>query len=148
MFCLSMRSAISINQKHLDEIFGHARETAPHECCGLIGGADGFARTIYRARNVSAEPLVAYEAAPEDLFNAQRQMRERGEELLGIYHSHPRSNDPEPSQTDVRLAYYPSAVYFIVGLGGEQPRLRAFRLCERDDRWETADFQVIESIQP
>ncbi len=57
-----------------------------------------------------------YEAAPEELFAAQRVMRERGEELLGIYHSHPRSPKPVPSETDVRLAYYPSAIYFIIGL--------------------------------
>ena len=114
---------ISIQQAHVDEILGHARECAPRECCGLIGGTDGRAQTVYPARNSAADPLVTYEASPEDLFAAQRSMRERGEQLLAIYHSHPRSADPQPSATDVRLAYYPSAVYFIVGLGGPtQPR--------------------------
>ena len=55
-------------------------------------------------------------------------MRERGEQLLAIYHSHPRSTEPQPSATDVRLAYYPSAVYLIVGLGDPEPCLRAFRI--------------------
>lgn len=125
-----------------DEIIAHARETAPHECCGLIGGsADGVARSIYRTRNVAADPLVTYEAAPEDLFTAQRQMREREEQLVAIYHSHPRSSDPQPSATDVRLAYYPSAVYLIVGLGKEEPCLRAFRISE-SDHWEPVSFEV------
>ena len=70
-------------------------------------------------------PKHFYEAAPEDLFAAQRQMRDRGEELLAIYHSHPRSAEPVPSETDVRLAFYPQAVYFIIGLGGPQPVARA-----------------------
>jgi len=93
-------------------------------------------------RNIAADPLVTYEAAPEDLFVAQRAMRERGEQLLAIYHSHPRSADPKPSETDVRLAYYPSAVYFIVGLGSEGPFLRAFRISEREGRWEPAEYEV------
>src|SRR5712692_8725966 len=93
---------LKLNDTQLDEICAHAREASPHECCGLIGGTtDGTARTIYRMRNVAADPLVTYEAAPEDLFVAQRSMRERGEQLIALYHSHPRSTDPEPSETDV-----------------------------------------------
>jgi|SRR5215510_6445273 len=138
-----MRLTISLKSEHVDKIFGHAREAAPYECCGLIGGTDTVARTIYRARNVSADPLVAYDAAPEDLFRAQRQMRERGEDLIGIYHSHPRAAEPRPSETDVRLAYYPSAVYLIVGLGSSEPCLRAFRISEREDTWEQVQFKII-----
>jgi len=133
---------ISIQKAHLDEIIAHAREAAPYECCGLIGGTDSRSQTIYRTGNIAADRVVAYEAAPEDLFKAQRAMRERGEQLLAIYHSHPRSKDPLPSETDVRLAYYPSAVYFIVGLGGEEPVLRAFRISERAGNWQTAEYEI------
>jgi proteasome lid subunit RPN8/RPN11 len=77
------------------------------------------------------------------LFAAQRAMRDRGQHLLAIYHSHPRSNDPQPSETDVRLAYYPTAVYFIVGLSGELPCLRAFHISEREGRWEPAEYEVV-----
>src|SRR5437660_10078872 len=108
---------LTLTELQYRQIVEHARQTAFHECCGLIGGNDNRAKTIFRMRNIAADSLVTYEAAPEDLFAAQRSMRERGEEFLAIYHSHPRSKDPEPSATDVRLAYYPSAVYFIVGLG-------------------------------
>jgi proteasome lid subunit RPN8/RPN11 len=135
---------ISIQQAHLDEILEHARAEAPRECCGLVGGtSSGRAQTIYPMRNVAPNPLVTYEAAPEDLFAAQRSMRERGELLLAIYHSHPRSDDPKPSATDVRLAYYPSAVYFILGLGGEKPSLGAFRISERQEQWEPVDYEIV-----
>jgi proteasome lid subunit RPN8/RPN11 len=134
---------VKLLETQIDEIISHARDAAPEECCGLIGGTEGNARTIYRMRNVAADPLVTYEAAPEDLFAAQRSMRERGEQLLAIYHSHPRTDTPTPSATDVRLAYYPSAVYFIVGLGGEQPNLRAFRISEGEGRWEPAEYEVV-----
>ena len=134
---------IRISQTHVNDLIEHARKTSPHECCGLIGGNDARTQTVYPLRNVAADPLVTYEAAPEDLFAAQRAMRNCGEQLLAIYHSHPRSNDPRPSETDVRLAYYPSAVYFIVGLGAEQPCLRAFRISEREGRWEQAEYEVV-----
>ena len=135
--------AFSIRHAHVDEILNHARREAPRECCGLIGGNSADTQTIYPLRNVAADPLVTYEAAPEDLFAAQRAMRERGEQLVAIYHSHPRSQDPEPSATDVRLAYYPSAVYLIVGLGNKEPCLRAFRISERKGTWEPTDYTVV-----
>lgn len=135
---------IVLKTSHSDQIFAFANEAAPNECCGLIGGSDdGLARNIYSLRNIASDKIVSYEAAPEDLFAAQRQMRERSESLLGIYHSHPRSMEPEPSATDVRLAYYPQAVYFIIGLAGTQPVMRAFRISERDDRWEQVEYGVV-----
>ena len=109
----------------------------------LIGAQRGSAKNIYSLRNVAADKLVSYEAAPEDLFAAQRQMRERGEELLAIYHSHPQSHDPAPSETDVRLAYYPNAVYLIIGLAGRQPVMRAFRISERDEHWEEVSMRYL-----
>jgi proteasome lid subunit RPN8/RPN11 len=135
---------LTITKAQSDQIIAHAREASPHECCGLIGGSrDGEVQTIYRARNIAADPAIAYEAAPEDLFAAQRTMRELNQQLLAIYHSHPNASDPRPSATDVRLAYYPTAVYLIVGLGGPDPCMRAFRISEREERWEPVEMQVV-----
>ena len=133
---------ITLSREHLDEMFAHAREASPAECCGLIGGGRKKARTVYRLRNVARDPRVGYEAAPEELFAAQRRMRERGEVLFGIYHSHPRSLEPVPSEADVRLAYYPSAIYFIIGLGAQAETLRAFRISERDASWARIEYAV------
>ncbi len=136
---------IKLLTSHCDQILAHACETDPAECCGLIGGDDDQrARSIYLLRNLAANSNVAYEAAPEDLFSAQRQMRDRGEQLLGIYHSHPRSAEPAPSETDVRLAYYPQAIYFIVGLAGSQPVMRAFRISEREEHWEEVEYAIVD----
>ena len=139
---------ISIGKAHADELIAHASEANPNECCGLIGGTeDGVAQSVYRLRNVASNPLVTYEAAPEDLFNAQRTMRERGEHLLAIYHSHPRATDPYPSETDVRLAYYPTAVYLIVGLGNQEPCLKAFRISEKEGKWQPAALSIVAELE-
>jgi proteasome lid subunit RPN8/RPN11 len=134
---------ITLTTVQLEKIFAHARQIAPAECCGLISGSEEHkVKTTYPLNNVAPDSHTCYEAAPEDLFAAQRQMRERGEQLLGIYHSHPRSAEPVPSETDVRLAYYPNAVYFIVGLAAEPPVMRAFRISERDGRWEQVEYAI------
>lgn len=136
---------IRLQSLHRDQMLIHAREAAPAECCGLIGGTeDGRAKSIYSLRNVAANRNVSYEAAPEDLFVAQRQMRERREELLAIYHSHPGSAEPTPSETDVRLAYYPQAIYFIIGLAGPQPVMRAFSILEQEQRWEGVEYVIVD----
>lgn len=137
------RNVLKLRREHLDAMIEHAREAAPAECCGLIGGISGIrAATLYRLRNVTANPELGYEAAPEDLFAAQRQMREHGEELLAIYHSHPRAADPSPSETDVRQAYYPSATYLIIGLGGDGPVVKAFSISEREHRWHLVEYEI------
>lgn len=133
---------ITLLRSQSAQIVAHAREADPTECCGLIGGEAEHAKSLYPMRNMAANAKVAYEAAPEDLFAAQRQMRESGEELIAIYHSHPRSAEPAPSETDVRLAYYPQAVYFIVGLAGREPVIRAFRISERAGHWEEVEYVI------
>jgi [CysO sulfur-carrier protein]-S-L-cysteine hydrolase len=135
---------MKLRRDHVSEMYLHAREAQPEECCGLIGGAHDVAQSIYRLRNIARDAMVAYEAAPEELFDAQRCIRDRGEQLLGIYHSHPRSKEPEPSETDVRLAYYPSAIYFIIGLQGKEASLRAFSVNEEERLWEPAKFTIID----
>jgi proteasome lid subunit RPN8/RPN11 len=132
MFCIS--------RYQIEELFAHAREAAPEECCGVVGGNHEEAKSIYPLRNVAKNPLNAYEAAPEDLFKVQKEMRERGEELLAIYHSHPCSANLTPSKTDVALAFYPNAVYLIIGFEGERNVLKAFRIFESEGRWEEIDY--------
>ncbi|PWT90020.1 MAG: hypothetical protein C5B55_10365 [Blastocatellia bacterium] len=136
---------LRLRRDQVQAVVAHAWEAAPNECCGLIGGDEtGQAQNIYRLRNVNSNPETAYEAAPEELFAAQRQMRERNEHLLAIYHSHPRANTPTPSETDVRLAYYPGAIYLIVGLAGEDAILRAFEISEPEQSWHEVEYAILD----
>ncbi|MCS6816363.1 MAG: M67 family metallopeptidase [Blastocatellia bacterium] len=117
-----------------------ARRAAPRECCGFLAGRRGIGEIIYPLRNVAARPTVEYFADVRDVLEAFRTMRARGEELLGIYHSHPASA-AYPSATDIERAYYPEAVYFIISL---QPvlDLRAYRIIS--GKVEAVTIEVIE----
>lgn len=114
-----------ISQQLIDEIVAHAREDLPNECCGMVGGRDGIATTLYRAENAEASPM-RYSIEAKEQFRLMREIEAAGEELVGIYHSHTKSA-AHPSQTDVNLAGWPDAVYLIVSLAnGDAPELKGF----------------------
>jgi len=117
---------ISITDAVMKSMHEHALSARPAECCGLLSGSDGLITSLYPLRNDSERPESRYFASPEDLFSAMRRIRDAGQVLLGIYHSHPRS-PAYPSASDVEMAFYPDAFYFIISL---EPRLdlRAFRI--------------------
>jgi proteasome lid subunit RPN8/RPN11 len=120
-----------IAQSLIDEIVAHAREDLPNECCGLIGGTDGAAQTVYRARNEFASPF-SYRVSGEDQYRIiEKEMRGRDEELLAIYHSHTKS-PAYPSQTDLNEAVsWPEQVYLIVSLANpDSPDVKAYWLKE------------------
>ena len=119
---------MKVPQDVYEELLAHAREDAPNECCGLIGGRDGVAQTVYRARNAEASPL-RYNLDPQDQFRIMTEMEEKGEELSAIYHSHTAS-PAYPSQTDINLAAYPDALYLIVSLAEGEKDLRGFEITD------------------
>lgn len=104
----------------------HARGARPAECCGLLSGDDGVITDCHPLRNVADKPETRYFATPEELFAAMRRIRDANQKLLGIYHSHPRT-PAYPSASDVEMAFYPEAVYFIISLES-QIDLRAYRI--------------------
>lgn len=112
----------------VEAMLAHARAEAPLEACGIVGGRGGRPVTFYPARNAERSP-VRYTVDPEDQLRIFTTMEERGEELWGIFHSHPHSA-AYPSPTDVRYAYYPEAYYLIASLATDPPVLRAFRIVE------------------
>jgi [CysO sulfur-carrier protein]-S-L-cysteine hydrolase len=119
-----------IAQALIDEMVAHAREEDPNECCGMIGGRDGVATNVYRAKNEFASPL-RFGVDSDDLFRiTQREIPDRDEELVAIYHSHTGS-PAYPSQTDVNMAQnsWPDAVWIIVSLeNAEEPVVKAYWL--------------------
>ena len=132
---------ISITQSVRLAIEEHAQRESPAECCGVLSGANGLITDIHPLRNDADKPETRYFATPEELFAAMRRIREAGQSLLGVYHSHPRT-PAYPSSADVEMAFYPEAVYFIISL---EPRveLRAFRIL--DSEIETVQVSIVES---
>lgn len=122
------KEEISLEKKFIDEMIAYARKEEPNECCGIIAGKDGKVLKLYPATNEEKSPLI-YKIPPQELFNAIKDMESRGWDLIGMYHSHTHT-EAYPSPTDVRLAFWPETLYFIVSLSPPKPVLRAFRIVE------------------
>jgi [CysO sulfur-carrier protein]-S-L-cysteine hydrolase len=127
---------MKISQELIDEIVAHAREDAPNECCGLVAGRDGAATAVHRAENLFASP-TRFEVG--DLPRLLRRIEEAGDELVGMYHSHTRS-EAKPSETDKNLAGgWPGVIWFICSLmDPDEPVVRAFLI----DGSEVADVEL------
>jgi len=106
-------------------MFEHALGTPDVEVCGLIGGRDDNALTVYPVNNIADDPAHRFLMGPKEQINAMRRMREANEILWGIYHSHPDS-PAEPSASDRDMAYYPDVYYFIISLTNHQSELGCF----------------------
>ena len=129
---------MKITQTIIDEILVHAREGYPNEVCGLIAGKNGLVSRIFRTTNID-ESSISYMMEPAEQFRAFKEMRVEGLELLAIYHSHPTS-PAYPSQTDVRLAYYPEAAYLIASLQNVgAPVIKGFRILDGKITEETLE---------
>jgi [CysO sulfur-carrier protein]-S-L-cysteine hydrolase len=136
----SQSDSIRISKNLVDTLLAEARRNPRIECCGLLAGREGIISEILPARN-ALQSATAYEIAPDELFALFRRMREMNLEHLGIYHSHPVT-DNAPSPTDIARAYYPEAAYFIIAPLPEAVRpVRAFRIAA-DTAREIAIEQV------
>jgi [CysO sulfur-carrier protein]-S-L-cysteine hydrolase len=127
-----------ISRKLFDEMVAHALQDAPNECCGMIASRNGEAVKVHRATNAAASPL-RYEIDGAEQYRIQMAIEDEDLELGAIYHSHTRS-EPYPSQTDINLAFYPEALYVIVGVAGDEPQVRAYEI--RDSQVSETELQV------
>ena len=93
----------------------------------MIRGRGLEAYEAIRGRNIAVERIENYEVDPQTLL-LQFEFEEHGDEMMGIYHSHPVSV-AYPSATDAWNAHYPDSIYFICSLQhDDDPVIRAFRM--------------------
>lgn len=94
----------------------HQAQSCPDvEVCGLIGARGGVPVSFYPVENIAADRKCHFELDPKGQIDAMRTMRERGETLFAIYHSHP-SAPPIPSAEDLEAIAYPEALTLIISL--------------------------------
>jgi proteasome lid subunit RPN8/RPN11 len=101
-----------------DALVERARAGAPDEVCGVLGGTfdrEGTSRVAsqYPTRNAAATPRTRYRIDPEEQLETFERLEDRGEEIVGFYHSHPRG-PAEPSVTDAAQATWPDRSYVVV----------------------------------
>ena len=105
---------LTITAEIRDAIIAHARRDHPDEACGVVAGPIGSDRPerFIEMLNAAMSPTF-YEFDSGDLLRLYREMDDRDEDPVVIYHSH-TATEAYPSRTDINLASEPDAHYVLV----------------------------------
>ena len=120
---------LQIDDVFFKEMAEHGLREFPNEACGLLAGRGGSPVRFFAMKNLDASP-VSYRLDPKEQLHVFDEMDDEGLDLLGIFHTHTHS-DAYPSETDMKLAFYPDASYLVMSLSDrEHPVLRGFKIVE------------------
>jgi proteasome lid subunit RPN8/RPN11 len=130
---------LKISKRNYDALRQHGEETYPHECCGVLLGRfeDDGTRTVTstaRAGNTRTDSAHnRYNIDPRELVRIQREARDRGEDILGFYHSHP-DHPARWSSTDLAEAHWFGCSYVITSVEkGTAAATNSFELTGTDE---------------
>jgi [CysO sulfur-carrier protein]-S-L-cysteine hydrolase len=122
---------LTITEALRAKIVAHARADHPDEACGMIAGPAGSDRPerFIPMTNAARSPTF-YEYDSMEQFQLDKEMRERDEDPVVIYHSH-TATEAYPSRTDIALAAEPGAHYVLVSTRDPQKEeFRSFRIAD------------------
>lgn len=122
---------MSIDRSIIEAIIGHARRDHPDEACGVVAGAAGSdAPTRHIPMQNAARSMTFYEFDSMEQLRLWREMDDRDEEPVVIYHSH-TATEAYPSRTDADIAGWPEAHYLLVSTRDpEATEIRSFRIVD------------------
>lgn len=121
---VNMTAAFTLSTELCDRLVALAGAQPAIEICGCIGADGEGICYVYPITNTAQDPKHRFVMAPKEFIDAVRTMREKGQILYAIYHSHPFA-PPVPSTIDVREAGYPDTPYIIISVGYDPP-VRAY----------------------
>lgn len=131
---------LKLDKKTLQAIRNHGEQTYPHECCGVLLGQmeDGNVRsvtsTVCAANARTDSPQNRYSIDPRELIRIQRAGRDRGEDIVGFYHSHP-DHPAQWSPTDLAEAHWIGCSYVITSVKqGKAVETNSFELAGSSER--------------
>ena len=120
---------LTITRETYDAIVAHAKRDHPDEACGIVAGPEGSDRPerFVPMLNAARSPTF-YEFDSTDLFTLYRDLDDRDEEPVIVYHSH-TATEAYPSRTDISYANEPGAHYVLVSTA-EEFQFRSFRIVD------------------
>lgn len=122
---------LTIERAIVDKIVAHARADHPDEACGIVAGAAGsdLPTRFVAMLNAERSPTF-YRFDSKEQFRVWREMDDKDEEPVVIYHSH-TATAAYPSRTDIRYASEPNAHYVLVSTRDpEDAPFRSYRIVD------------------
>ncbi|MEP6698056.1 MAG: M67 family metallopeptidase [Pseudonocardiales bacterium] len=136
---------LTLQAAMLAEIIGHARRDHPDEACGVIAGPAGSDRAerLIPMANAERSPTF-YRLDPMEQLRVWREMDDRDEQPVVIYHSH-TATEAYPSRTDISYASEPQAHYLLVSTRDpDQAEVRSYRIT--DGAVTEEEVRVVETL--
>ncbi|WP_017624979.1 Mov34/MPN/PAD-1 family protein [Nocardiopsis chromatogenes] len=132
---------LRINREIRDRIVAHARRDHPDEACGIVAGPIGSDRPERMVEMANAERSPTfYRFDSKEQLQVWREMDDRDEEPVVIYHSH-TATEAYPSRTDVSYASEPGAHYVLVSTRDpETAEFRSYRIVDGEVTEEPVEF--------
>ena len=143
---------LKVGRKEYEALRQHGEETYPHECCGVLLGQiredERVVISIARAGNTRTDSAHnRYNIDPRELVRIQREGRERGEDIVGFYHSHP-DHPARWSPTDLAEAHWFGCSYVITSVEkGKAAITNSFELAGSDEGDKKLLDETIEVAQ-
>ena len=122
----SGKEMIRIPKSIYQQMVEHAKKESPLECCGILGGKNYAVQKAFELQNVD-QSSVRYAMVPQEQLKVFEEMEKDAMEMIAVYHSHTHTI-PFPSETDVKLAFYPEVSSIIISLKEKDPVVKAFRI--------------------
>ena len=122
---------LTISREIRDEIVAHARRDHPDEACGVVAGPIGSDRPERFIPMLNAAMSTTfYEFDSTDLLRLYRDMDDRDEDPVIVYHSH-TATEAYPSRTDISYAGEPGAHYVLISTRDPQAEeVRSYRIVD------------------
>ena len=122
---------LTIDRAIVDAIFAHARRDHPDEACGVVAGPVGSDKPVrHIPMQNAARSMTFYEFDSMEYLKVWREMDDRDEEAVVIYHSH-TATEAYPSRSDASIAGWPEAHYVLVSTRDpEVEEIRSFRIVD------------------
>jgi [CysO sulfur-carrier protein]-S-L-cysteine hydrolase len=122
---------LTIERAIVDQIIAHARADHPDEACGVVAGPVGSGRPVRFVPMANAERSPTfYRFDSMEQFKVWKEMDDRDEEPVVIYHSH-TATEAYPSRTDVSYASEPNAHYVLVSTRADDAtEFRSYRIVD------------------
>src|SRR5205814_3832984 len=120
---------LTIDAAILDAVVAHARRDRPDEACGVVAGPIGSDTPTRHVPMDNAErSSTFYRFDSMEQLRVWREMDERDEEPVVVYHSH-TATEAYPSRTDISYASEPGAHYVLVSTRDpDDTEFRSFRI--------------------
>ncbi len=132
---------LTVSLNAINEMSTHALHGLPNEVCGLLVGSTDLIISTRPLKNIAQNQTNRYLVDPMELIDIEEMVYSEGQDIIGIYHSHPDGTS-RLSSMDLQNAL-PNWVYGLVSFDGNNPKIRFWKLSIDREKFIEIPFKIL-----